>query len=390
MTKKLERHNGTEADEAIKNDKTVIKKTDKHGQFLPTADGKMSDQNGEFSISEVTRLSQDLQFGSVKANIDEQNENRKILPENFETVITPDGSLEQHQKVRQTTVAKNDSSQDLESKHHSPQQQGMFKNSYVNSENAARDIVPGSVLKDRFELLEVIGRGGMGTVFKALDRRDIEAGQSSFLAIKVLNNEYKTDPDVLKALHSEARKTQQLAHPNIVTVYDFDRDGDSVFMTMEFMEGVSLDKVIKTNPHGLKVHEAHIIIDQMGTALAYAHSQLVIHSDFKPANVFIDRNERVKVLDFGIARLADIARLSGFDAGILGGLTAAYASLEMLQGEPPDPRDDIYALACVVYELLTGKHPYNRESAKQAKNKNLRPERKNPLIKNNGKHWKKL
>ncbi len=233
----------------------------------------------------------------------------------------------------------------------------------------------GSVLKDRFELLEVIGSGGMGTVYKALDRRDIELGNSAFIAIKVLNSEYRSDPDVLKALHSEARKTQQLAYPNIITVYDFDRDQDVVFMTMEFMQGVPLNKLIQANPSGMPSEQALPIIEQMGEALAYAHSKLVIHSDFKPANVFIDRNDRVKVLDFGIARIADIARVPGFDAGVLGGLTPAYASLEMLQGKPPDVRDDVYAFAfaCVIYELLTGRHPYERESALQAASKNMQP-----------------
>ncbi len=254
-------------------------------------------------------------------------------------------------------------------------------------ENSEYRIGTGTVLKNRFELLEVIGAGGMGTVYKALDRRDIELGNSAFIAVKVLNSEYRSDPDVLKALHSEARKTQQLAHPNIITVYDFDRDQDVVFMTMEFMQGVPLNKVIEANPDGLPVEQALPIIEQMGEALAYAHSKLVIHSDFKPANVFIDRNDRIKVLDFGIARIADIARAPGFDAGVLGGMTPAYASLEMLQGKPPDVRDDIYALACVAYELLTGRHPYERESAQQAKSRNMRPL---PVASLNRRQWTAL
>lgn len=233
----------------------------------------------------------------------------------------------------------------------------------------------GSVLKNRYDLLEKIGVGGMGTVYKALDRRDIEAGNSAFIAIKVLNDEFKSDPELLKALHSEARKTQSLAHPNILTVYDFDRDNQTVFMTMEYMQGATLDKIIKGHPQGLKITEVLLILKQICSALTYAHNRGIIHSDFKPANVFVDINNRVKVLDFGIARLQNFSRVGGFDAGVLGGVTPAYASLEMLEGAPPDPRDDIYALACVAYELFSGTHPFNRERINNCIKKQLQPKR---------------
>jgi len=245
----------------------------------------------------------------------------------------------------------------------------------------------GSLLKNRFDLLEVIGSGGMGTVFKSLDRRDIEAGNSAFIAIKVINDEYKNDSDLLKALHSETRKTQALAHPNIVTVYDFDRDGDTVFMTMEFIDGAPLDKVIKTNPKGMSPNKAMKIISKMAQALIYAHSKNIIHLDFKPSNVFVDLKNHVKVFDFGIARLANSAFSRGFDASVLGGLTPSYASLEMFKNETPDPRDDLYALACVSYELLSGQHPFNRASAETAQQKKLKPKKIKSL---NKKQWNTL
>lgn len=250
-----------------------------------------------------------------------------------------------------------------------------------------RQIKPGSTLKGRFDLLEKLGSGAMGVVYKALDHRDIEAGKSSFIAIKFVNNRYKSNPDLLKALHSEARKTQQLAHPNIITVFDFDRDGDAVFLTMEYIDAVTLAKEIKANPRGFKTHAAMAVIEQLASALSYAHSQHIIHSDFKPNNIFIDRNNRVKILDFGIARLANLARSSEFDVGVLKGLTPAYASSEMLDGETPDQRDDIYAFACVIYELLSGKHPFARKNAKQAKHENLKPQRLSSL---NSRQWKAL
>lgn len=165
----------------------------------------------------------------------------------------------------------------------------------------------GSVLKNRYDLLEKIGTGGMGSVYKALDRRDIEAGNSAFIAVKVLNDEFRANPELLKAMHSEARKTQSLAHPNILTVYDFDRDGPIVFMTMEYLEGVTLDKIVKNHPAGLEQSEALAIIRQICAALSHAHAKGIIHSDFKPSNVFIDIHNRVKILDFGIARLQNFS-----------------------------------------------------------------------------------
>ena len=255
------------------------------------------------------------------------------------------------------------------------------------SQDTAKIPGTGTRLKNRFDLLEVIGSGGMGTVYKSLDRRDIEAGNSSFIAIKVINDQYKNDSDLLKALHSEARKTQALAHPNIVTVYDFDRDGDTVFITMEFIDGVPLGKVIKANPKGMPVSKALKIISKMAQALIYAHSKNIINLDFKPNNVFVDLKNHVKVFDFGIARLTNPVLSRAFDASVLGGLTPSYASLEMFKNETPDPRDDIYALACVSYELLSGHHPFNKVSAVIAQEKQFSPKKIKSL---NSKQWNTL
>lgn len=255
-------------------------------------------------------------------------------------------------------------------------------------EQVKNNITTGSVLKNRFELLEVLGHGGMGVVYKAIDRRDIEAQHRLFLAIKVLNDEFKGDTDLLKALHGEARKTQQLAHPNIVNVFDFDRDGHIVFMTMEYINGISLEAFIKNKPAGAGVKETVKIVNQMASALTYAHSRHIIHSDFKPGNVFISEDNRVKVLDFGIARVVKSEQHSvSFDAGILGGLTPAYASLEMLLDEEPAPADDLYALACVTYELLTGKHPFNGQEAGVAMKTSSAPDKVDGL---NVRQWKAL
>jgi len=241
---------------------------------------------------------------------------------------------------------------------------------------------PGSVIKDRFILEEAIGRGGMGIVFKARDQRKEEAqDRNPYVAIKVLNEEFKRHPESLKALQREARKAQKLAHPNIVTVFDFDRDGANVYMVMELLEGESLDRLIKASDGaGVGVKDALKTAKALCAGLAYAHEQGVVHSDFKPANAYRTNEGVIKVFDFGIARAArrtgDVkGETTLFDAGTLGALTPAYASCEMIEGLDPDARDDIYALACVVYELLTGRHPFNKVSAVQARDTRQVPKR---------------
>jgi serine/threonine protein kinase len=240
----------------------------------------------------------------------------------------------------------------------------------------------GSVVKDRFVLEEELGRGGMGVVFKARDLRKEEAqDRNPWVALKLLNEEFRRHPESLKALQRESRKAQQLAHANVVAVYDFDRDGGNVFMVMELLEGRSLDRIIRDNEgSGVGIEKAMRLTRDMCRAMAYAHEQGVVHSDFKPANAFLTKDNVVKVFDFGIARAvkrtdAVSGSVTLFDPATLGALTPTYASCEMLEGLEPDPRDDVYAMACVAYELITGKHPFNRVSAVEARNKGLVPKR---------------
>jgi serine/threonine protein kinase len=239
----------------------------------------------------------------------------------------------------------------------------------------------GSILNKRFVLKEVLGSGGMGTVFRATDLRRQEAqDQQTDVALKVLNEEFRDDPELFIALQRETKKSQMLAHPNIVSVYDFDRDGRNIFMVMEILEGKSLSQYIReiAPQGGIPFDKAWPIIKGLALALGYAHKKNIVHSDFKPGNVFITDGGEVKVLDFGIACAAVRSDRQGhddtvFNARDLGALTPAYASLEMFENQDPDPRDDIYALACVSYELLAGKHPFGKLSAQKALEVNLQP-----------------
>lgn len=242
------------------------------------------------------------------------------------------------------------------------------------------NIGPGTVLKDRFELVETIGSGGMGTVYKARDLLKVEAqDRNPYMALKLLSGDFREHPEAFIALQRESSKAQKLAHPNIATVYDFDRDGSTVYMTMELMEGEELARFIKKlPPGGLPVDRAMKLIEQLCAGLAYAHKRNLVHSDFKPGNAYVTRDGTVKLLDFGIARASKTHKTASgettvFDPMSLGALTPAYATVEMFEGEPPDPRDDIYGLACVAYELLSGRHPFNKLSAVKVKEKGLTP-----------------
>ncbi|MGJ9416657.1 serine/threonine-protein kinase [Massilia sp. CMS3.1] len=239
----------------------------------------------------------------------------------------------------------------------------------------------GETLNGRFVLEECIGFGGMGTVYKALDLRKLEASdRNPYIAIKVLNVQFRGHPKSLIALQREARKAQALAHPNIVSVYDFDRDGPMVYLTMEYLQGKPLSQVLRAPGFGgMPYAQVLPIVGGMGNALAYAHGRGFVHCDFKPGNVIVTDAGLVKVIDFGIARVfqktGEDVDVTVFDPGSLGALTPAYASPEMLEQREPDPRDDIYALACITYELLTGHHPFNRLSSAQARGTGMKPQR---------------
>lgn len=239
-------------------------------------------------------------------------------------------------------------------------------------------LVPGTVLKQRFVLKREIGRGGMGAVFAAEDLRKIEANDPEpMVAVKVLSPDFARHPAAFMALQRESRRAQSLAHPNVATVFDFDRDGDVVFMTMELLSGQPLDQVIReSNGRGLDRKLALPILIDIARGLAYAHRKGLVHADLKPGNIFLADGKVPKILDFGIARAVPghtMARKDGFDAGMLGAYTPAYATSEMIEGGDPHTADDVYALGIIGYELLTGRHPYQRLPAPSAEKRGLKP-----------------
>lgn len=244
------------------------------------------------------------------------------------------------------------------------------------------------ILNKRFVLEATLGAGGMGTVYRAKDLRKVEANDPNpYVAVKVLNDDFRNHPDAFVTLQREASRSHILSHPNIVTVHDFDRDGDVIFMTMELLEGQGLEALIRQHRQkGVAKETALKIVRDIGQALAYAHQKHIVHSDLKPGNIFVCADS-TKVLDFGIARLTNQSGGADFDAGSLGALTPAYASLEMINGDEPHPADDVYACAIIAYELFTGEHPYQRKPADVALREKLRPAPVKSLSKQ---QWKTL
>jgi eukaryotic-like serine/threonine-protein kinase len=211
------------------------------------------------------------------------------------------------------------------------------------------------VLAGRYELVEVIGRGGMGTVYRAVDR---VLGRS--VAVKLLaGSAADHDPVSIARFEREARAAASLSHPAVVAIYDTGADAGTPFIVMELVTGRSLEAILRADGP-LPPERAVGVAASVADALAAAHAAGIVHRDIKPANVMVASNGTVKVLDFGIARAVDGSTLTQ-NAAVLG--TAAYMSPEQALGQPADERSDIYALGCVLYALLSGHPPFTGDNA---------------------------
>ncbi|WP_028773289.1 serine/threonine-protein kinase [Shewanella waksmanii] len=230
----------------------------------------------------------------------------------------------------------------------------------------------GQCFKNRYLIESHIGSGGMSDIYKAKDLHFESAGITEpYVAIKVLLPQYSSTPEAKQVLVREARKTQQLSHPNIIRVYDVDSDGEHHFLVMEWLDGESLDQVIKrSRPLGINFSGVIKIITQISSALEYTHKQGIVHTDLKPSNIILTRQGQIKVFDFGVAKALQLnfdkyAVQNHQNTSPLSGFTPAYASLEQLEGQDGCAADDVFAFSCIVYELLSSKHPYQRLAANQ-------------------------
>jgi len=233
------------------------------------------------------------------------------------------------------------------------------------------------VLRERYELQTMLGRGNAGTVYKALDRHRAHLADSAqCVALKVLKLNFQQRPDALAELEREFHQAQSLSHQNIVSMFDLDRDGDTYFLVMELLEGELLADVLRRLDHRTMArNRALSIVGSVGAALAHAHRRDVVHGDLKPRNVMITSAGEVKVLDFGFARSQPLEPWIGDGAGEGPAHTPAYASAERVNGQELHASEDVYSLACIAYELLSGQHPYGGRSAPLARAHGRDPER---------------
>ena len=211
----------------------------------------------------------------------------------------------------------------------------------------------GKMLDNRYEILERIGTGGMAVVYKAKCHR-----LNRLVAIKILKSDLAQNEDFRRRFNAESQAVAQLSHPNIVSVYDVSRGGDIEYIVMELIDGITLKQYMEKRGQ-LNWRESLHFITQIMRGLSHAHSRGIIHRDIKPQNIMVLRDGSVKVADFGIACLADSAQTLTQEA--LG--SVHYISPEQARGDRPDARSDIYSSGVVLYEMLTGRLPFEGESA---------------------------
>lgn len=211
----------------------------------------------------------------------------------------------------------------------------------------------GKMLDNRYEILERIGTGGMAIVYKAKCRR-----LNRLVAIKILKSDLAQNEEFRRRFNAESQAVAQLSHPNIVSVYDVSRGGDMEYIVMELIDGITLKQYMEKRGQ-LNWRESLHFITQIMRGLSHAHSRGIIHRDIKPQNIMVLRDGSVKVADFGIACLADSAQTLTQEA--LG--SVHYISPEQARGDRPGARSDIYSSGVVLYEMLTGRLPFEGESA---------------------------
>lgn len=250
-----------------------------------------------------------------------------------------------------------------------------------HSETLADRPLP-EILCGRYQLERLLGVGGMSSVYRARDLLREQFGEPEpYVALKRLNTEFAEYPDANALLYSEYALTLRLHHPHVVRPHGFEVDPASqrAFITLELLRGPTLDQLLCELPQGLPRREFAELASDLLAALAHAHEHGVLHGDIKPSNLLL-AEDGLHLFDFGLgeAREGLLQGLPKLARARFAAWTPRYAALELLEGGPLSPATDLYAAACVLYELLTGKHPYRRLSALQARAQQLDRQLKAP------------
>ena len=233
------------------------------------------------------------------------------------------------------------------------------------------------MLRERYVIETQLGNGGTATVFRAVDlRRDASSADGHRVAIKLLRPELRDRPQNIARLQREFRQTQAIAHPNVVRFHDLDCERGSWFIVMELLTGETLGPCLRrASPQGLPEAEALRIAVAVGEALVHAHAHGITHGDIKPDNIYLTTSGDVRLLDFGVAPESMVGAAQGDVPAtpVAAAATRVYASPEVLSGADPEPRDDVFSLSCVIYEMLAGSHPYGRRGADTALRDHVMP-----------------
>jgi hypothetical protein len=229
----------------------------------------------------------------------------------------------------------------------------------------AQELAIGAVIDDRYELVEPLGGGGLGEVFKAIDRLAYEQlDPDPFVAVKILKARGQGNQNAVLALQREAHRGRKLAHGNILRVHQFEQDRATgqYFMVTELLEGRSFQSVMDEIGSGQPWEHIAPLIGQVCAGLSHAHKEGIVHSDIKPSNLFVARDGEVKILDFGIAAPVPTAsrQATFMDARLIRARSLAYTCPEAFLGQTPHYSDDVYSLACLIYEWLAARPPYAR------------------------------
>lgn len=214
-----------------------------------------------------------------------------------------------------------------------------------------------TLINDRYKIEDTLGKGGMAVVYKA---RDLTLERS--VAIKVLRQKYSTDPAFREHFHQEAKAAANLSHPNIVTVHDFGFDAERLFIIMEYVPGTDLKQLLD-NSEQFGIQQTLTLMEQACAGVGYAHRAGLVHCDIKPQNLLITPNQRLKVVDFGIAR-ALVSIHPDEKADIVWG-SPHYFSPEQAAGIAPSPASDVYSIGVITYEMLTGQPPFSASSSSE-------------------------